>query len=357
MTATRCSLKGQFCPKCSTLREIIVSVLKLVAPLRLLPILLALSTFGCHAQSKSLGPVQAGQKLSSEETRRVEVMIRSRSQMPADYTVQVGVPEASDISGFSKLPVSFTSTQSSTRTVDFLISNDGKTLAQINRFDLTQDPKDKVSAAGRPSRGGPENAPVLIVAFDDLECPFCARMHAELFPALLDRYKNQVRIVYRDFPLSQHPWAMRAAVDSNCVGTQSNTGYWNYVDYVHAHASEIGGTDASVDKAKQALDKLAMDEGAKQKIDQPTLTACILKQDTTKVAASLADAESEALHVDSTPTLFINGEKVEGVLPITTVYTVIDRALVAAGQTPPPPAPPPPPSAAPAAATPTKPGS
>jgi len=51
--------------------------------------------------------------------------------------------------------------------------------------------------------------------------------------------------------------------------------------------------------------------------------------------------------------MFINGEKVEGVLPMPTLYAVIDRALVAAGQTPPPPVPKP--AAAPAPAT--KPGS
>jgi protein-disulfide isomerase len=331
-------------------------VLKFSAPLRLLPLLLALSTIGCHAQSKTLGPVQAGQKLSAEEGRRVEVMIRSRSQMPPDYTLQIGTPVVSDISGFAKLPVNYTSTEGVTRTIEFLISNDGKTLAQINRFDLSQDPKDKVSAAGRPARGGPESAPVQIVNFDDLECPFCAKMHAQLFPALLQRYKDQVRIVYRDFPLTQHPWAVHAAVDSNCLGTQSDTAYWNYVDYVHAHASEIGGTDGNLDKAKQALDKVAFDEGTKSKLEQPTLMACINKQDATKVNASVADAESGALQVGSTPTLFVNGEKVEGVNPLPTIYAVIDRALVAAGQTPPPPIPAEKPAPAPAQAPSAKPG-
>ncbi|HEX6494581.1 MAG TPA: thioredoxin domain-containing protein [Acidobacteriaceae bacterium] len=331
-------------------------MLKLSAPLRLLPLLFAMSTVGCHAQSKELGPVQAGQKLNPEETRRVEVMIRSRSQMPADYKIQIGVPKASDISGFETLPISYTSPQGSTRNIEFLISNDGKTLAQMNRFDLSADPKDIISVAGRPARGGPENAPVLIVGFDDLECPFCAEMHAELFPALLKRYKDQVRIVYRDFPLDQHPWAVRAAVDSNCLGTQSATAYWNYVDYVHAHAAEMGGTEKSLEKAKQSLDKIALDEGTKNKLDQPTLTACILKQDATKVSASVLDGESDALRVGSTPTYFVNGEKIEGVTSLETFYAAIDRALVAAGQTPPP-APPAPGKAAPAAAPATAPSS
>ena len=60
-----------------------------------------------------------------------------------------------------------------------------------------------MSSAGRPARGGPANAPVMIVGYDDLECPYCAQMNAEIFPALLDRYKDQVRVVYRDFPLAR----------------------------------------------------------------------------------------------------------------------------------------------------------
>lgn len=329
---------------------------RLAPSLHLLALAVVLSTAGCHAQSAALGPVQPGQKLSPEASRRVEVMIRSRSQMPPDYTVQVGTPKPSDIGGFSTLPVTYGNAPGSTRTLDFLISNDGKTLAQMNRFDLTEDPKQKVNIAGRPGRGGPESAPVLIVGFDDLECPFCAKMHTEMFPALLERYKDQVRVVYRDFPLVEiHPWAMHAAVDSNCLASQSGKAYWSYVDYVHAHGAEINGSGpaAALDKVKQTLDKLALDEGTKQKLDQPELAACILKQDTTKVNASIMDASAEALRVDSTPTLFINGERVEGVLPMSTIYTIVDRALVAAGQTPPPP--PPAPAAAPNAAA--KPGS
>jgi protein-disulfide isomerase len=159
-------------------------------------------------------------------------------------------------------------------------------------------------------------------------------MNAQLFPAILDRYKDQVRIVYRDFPLDQHPWALRAAVDTNCVGAQSGTGYWNLVDYIHAHADEVGGTEKTVAKANEMLDKLAMEEGKKQKVDEAALSACIAKQDTTGIKASMKDAE--ALGVSATPALFINGEKIEGAQPLEYVYRMIDGALVAAGKTPPP---------------------
>jgi protein-disulfide isomerase len=193
---------------------------------------------------------------------------------------------------------------------------------------------------------------VVIVGYDDLECPFCAKMHAQLFPALTERYKDQVRIVYRDFPLDQHPWAVRAAVDANCLAAQSAPGYWNLVDYMHAHAADMGGTEKTLAKANETLDTLTTEEGKRQKVNDAALHACIEKQDDAAVKASIKQATD--LGVDSTPALFINGERLEGAVPMEYVYRMIDKALVAAGQTPPAPVSPVPQSA-PAAGAPAQP--
>ena len=261
-------------------------------------------------------------------------MIRSRSSVPANYSIDVGPRTRSDVPGYSAISVSFIKDGKSSRPVQFLLSEDGKTLAQFTKYDISADPRQMLTTEGRPARGGPASAPVLIVGFDDLECPYCAKMHAELFPAIAERYKDQVRIVYRDFPLSQHPWATRAAIDANCIGAQSPVGYWNFVDHVHAHASEVGGQEQSVDKANMTLDMLAREEGLRQKVDGAALSACVAKQDDNAINASVK--EGEALGVDSTPALFINGEKLEGAYPIEDVFRMIDGALVAQGKTPPP---------------------
>jgi len=55
--------------------------------------------------------------------------------------------------------------------------------------------------------------------------------------------------------------------------------------------------------------------------------------------ASVEQAEADPLRLNSAPILFINGEKVDGVVPLETIYRIIDEALIAAGQTPPPPPP------------------
>jgi protein-disulfide isomerase len=282
--------------------------------------------------------------------RRVEILIRSKSSVPPEYIVDIGPRSKSEIAGFDAISVTFSSEGKASKPIVFLLSTDGKTLAQLNKFDISKDPKELVSSVDRPARGGPASAPVVIVGFDDLECPFCAKMHQQIFPALLERYnKNQVRIVYRDFPLDQHPWAMRAAIDTNCVGARSQVGYWNLVDYIHAHAGELGGSEKSIAKANETLDTLASDEGKKQRLNGDELKACIAKQDDSKVKASMKEAE--ALGVEATPALFINGEKLEGAEPLEYLYRMIDGALVAAGQTPPPP---PAPAAGPAPAA--KPG-
>jgi len=334
----------------------LISLKSLRAPVSALMFALALAAAGCHAQTSNQTSNQTATipgALAPDQARRVEVLIRSRSNIPPNYDIQIGPRTKSNIPGFDEIAVSFTADGKS-KSVTFLLSTDGKTLAQFSKYDISKDPKQLVSAVGRPARGGSADAPVLIVGFDDLECPFCAKMHAEIFPALIERYKNQIHIVYRDFPLDQHPWAMRAAIDANCVGAQNTTGYWNLVDYIHAHAAELGGDEKSLAKANDTLDQLARDEGKRQNLNADSLNACLTKQDDTAIKASMKDGE--ALGVDSTPALFINGEKIEGAQPLEYVYRMIDNALTAAGQTPPPPATPiqqPPPQTQPA----TKPAS
>ncbi len=325
-------------------------MLTVVKPFRALIFALTLAALGCHAQT----PAEASGKLSPDLARRVEVLIRSKSSITPDYEIHIGPRTKSNVPDFDEISVTFTADGKSSKPITFLLSTDGKTLAQFSKYDISKDPKLLVSGDGRPARGGPADAPVLIVGFDDLECPYCAKMHAQLFPALTERYKDQIHIVYRDFPLDQHPWAMRAAIDTNCVGAQSATGYWNLVDYIHAHAAEMGGEEKSLAKANDTLDSLARDEGKRQKLDVDTLNACIVKQDDTAIKASMKLGES--LGVDSTPALFINGEKVEGALPLEYVYRMIDSALIASGQTPPPPPPAAPTQAPPQTPSATKPG-
>lgn len=169
---------------------------------------------GCKAQNSPDNP---------KINRRIELLVRSQFQVPPDYTVTLGTRGKSDIEGYDSLPVTFLppGRPDKQSTVMFLVSRDGNTLARLEKFDLTKDPRDDIATAFRPIRGS-EAAKVTIVNFDDLECPYCARMHKELFPATLDHYKGLIKVVYKDDPLVElHPWALHAAVDTNCLAEQS----------------------------------------------------------------------------------------------------------------------------------------
>lgn len=302
-------------------------------PLRLtrfLLIFLLISGAGCRAQAPA-----SDNKADSALDRQIKLTIRSQYNVPPDYTVALGQRSKSDITGYDTLPVIFSNGHGAKKTTDFLISKNNNTLARLEKFDLTQDPMANISLLGRPVRGNPK-AKVTIVSFDDLECPFCAEMNELLFPATEQHYGNLVRFIYKDFPLPIHPWAMHAAVDVNCMAAQNKTGYWNLVDYIHSHGSEISGDrgQQNVAAANQKLDQATQQEGQRQKVNMTALNDCIAKQDESGIRDSIKQGDS--LGVDGTPTLFIDGERATGALPREMLWSIIDRAITDAGQTPPP---------------------
>ena len=283
---------------------------------------------GCNAQNTAASPVPFTPQLS----RKIEVLVRSQFDVPPNVDLNIGTLTKSDFPGYQNLPITFIG-RGQTTTVNFLLSNDGNTVARLEKFDLSHSPMEMITTDGRPVRG-PSKAKVTIVNFDDLECPYCAQMHAELFPATADRYKGLVKFIYKDFPLVEiHPWAMHAAVDANCLAGQSGAAYWNFVDYVHTHSNEITGASHDPKLSEQTLDKLAHEEGVRSKLDLAKLDSCTAKQDESAVRASMK--QGDALGVNGTPTMFINGERITGVLPTSLLWTAIDRALKAAGVQPP----------------------
>ena len=297
------------------------------APL-LLAILCTIPAIGCRAQS--------GGALTPQQSRHVQLLVRSQLSVPPDWEIAPGARTPSKIPGYDKLAIEFypQADPSHRQPIEFLISKDGSKLARLSEWSLTDLPELNIPTEGRPIRGN-RAAKVEIINFDDLECPFCARMHAELFPQTLDHYKGMLKIVYKDDPLVEiHPWALHAAVDANCLAAQDGTAYWNYVDYLHTHGEDVTGPDRDVTKSNAMLDKLARDEGTRGQLKMPALNACLTKQDDTLVRSEMKEAD--ALHIDGTPALFIDGERVSGAQPLPYLWAAIDRALRAEGVTPPP---------------------
>jgi protein-disulfide isomerase len=260
--------------------------------------------------------------LSPELVHRIQTEIRSRYNVPPSVSVIISDPKPGSTPDYDDLTITLTNgTQSSPH--QFLLSKDRKTLAQLEKFDVSQDIMSQIDVKGRPVRGNPE-AKVTIVNFDDFQCPFCSHMHSTLFSNVFKDYATKVKIIYKDYPLFEiHPWAIHAAIDGNCLGDQNNQAYWDFADYVHGNQKMIAGK--SREEAYTNLDSAAKDQGQRHQLDQDKLQACIKKQDESTVRASIA--EGDKLGIDSTPTMFINGERFTGAVPEDELRAVLDRAV------------------------------
>jgi len=303
--------------------------------LRLVPIRLACfslvfllaATVGCKAQDAAKDPIK-----DPVLARRIEVLVRNQFTLPAEYTVALGTRKASQFPGYDTLQITLSHGTHST-TTDFLISTDNTSLALLEKFSLTNIPAQNIPIDNRPVRGNPA-ARVTVINFDDLECPYCARMHQQLFPETLERYHDLVRFVYKDDPLTDiHPWALHAAVDSNCIAAQNGSAYWGYVDYLHSHGQDLPADAPNLKNTFASLDKIAREQGKIFALDPTKLDACLAKQDDSAVRASMKEAD--ALGIEGTPYVFIDGERINGAQPAEQVWLVIDRALRAAGVQPP----------------------
>jgi protein-disulfide isomerase len=201
-------------------------------------------------------------------------------------------------------------------------------MMRMTKFDLTKDPfaqtMSKIDVSGRPTRGV-KSSKVVVVNFDDFECPFCSRMHKTLFPEILKEYGDRITFIYKDYPLAEiHPWAIHAAVDANCLAVQNIDAYWDFADYIHANQQEVSNEKTPAGRL-EALDKLTMLQGQKHNLDVVKLQSCVKAQDESAVKASMKEADG--IGVEATPTLFVNGEKIDGAVPISELRAALDRAL------------------------------
>lgn len=165
--------------------------------------------------------------------------------------------------------------------------------ASIQTFLIApESPVFSISTSDQPSLGD-ANAPVTIVAFTDYQCPSCAAMHPSL-ERLVKEFGNRVRLVTRDFPLTQHAEAFKAAEAAEAARDQGK--YWEYVHILLRNQSAL-----SVDKLKVYASELALD---RTRFDSAL--------DSGKFAESVQRdiEEGMKLGINGTPTVFINGRRV-----------------------------------------------
>ena len=280
-------------------------------------LLLLAICFGCVAQS-----------VPSDLSQKIERQVRSFYKIPPEIHLLVGSPSPS--SEFPNYETVIVTVDNGGKKQDltFLVSKDRSSMIRLTKFDLTKDPfaetMSKIDITGRPTRGA-KASKVVVVNFDDFECPYCSRMHQTLFPEILKEYGDRVTFIYKDYPLVEiHPWAMHAAVDANCLAAQNDDAYWDFADYIHANQREVNNEKTPAPRG-EVLDKLTLAQGQKHNLDATKLQACVKTQDVSAVKASMKAGES--VGVEATPTLFISGQKMDGAQTIADMRATLDRAL------------------------------
>ena len=280
-------------------------------------LLLLVVCLGCVAQSTS-----------ADLNKKIERQVRSYYKIPPEVHLLVGAPSPNaELPNYESVVVTIDN-GGKKQDLTFLVSKDHASMMRVIKFDLSKDPfaetMSKIDTTGRPFRGA-KASKVVVVNFDDFECPFCSRMHQTLFPQILKEYGDRVTFIYKDYPLVEiHPWATHAAVNANCLAAQNGDAYWDFADYVHANQREVNNEKAPTART-DALDRLAMLQGQKHNLDVAKLQSCIKAQDDAAVKASMKEAEG--LGVEATPTLFVNGQKIDGAVPISEVRAALDQAL------------------------------
>ncbi len=241
-------------------------------------------------------------KLPSEET--INGFMQQTFGYDPAVTWKIVEVKASSAEGLAEVTVLLSSTQGKQNS-KFYVTSDGRhaLLGDIipfgaRPFALAHEALRK----GMTGPGlGPADAPVTIVEFSDLQCPYCKQAQPKI-DKLMSEEKN-ARLVFQNFPLPMHTWAAKGADYADCVGRASNAAFWKFI-----HSAFEAQADITPENADEKLTALADQAGAKG----ADIAACAAKPETAgRVQHSIALGSS--VDVNSTPTLFINGRKVSNV--------------------------------------------
>jgi len=171
--------------------------------------------------------------------------------------------------------------------------------AQLRRASTVQlnltapeSPSFTIATDDQPVKGAAK-AVVTIVEFTDFECPSCARQHP-ILDKIVTEFGDRVRLVVRDFPLSQHANARKAAEAAEAAREQGK--YWEYAAVLFRNQSALG-----VDKLRQYASELGLDRA---RFDASLDSGKFAE----KVQRDVMDGHK--LGINGTPTIYINGKRV-----------------------------------------------
>ena len=234
---------------------------------------------------------------------RVEEYLRNLYAWGPAYGVKVGPPKPSPISDLLEVPVTVTvGNQSDTAVV--YVSKTGNFLIRGELTDMSADPfadvRSKLHVGKSPSLG-PEDAKITLIEFADFECPSCRQLDL-ILRELLPRHP-EVRLVFKHYPLTEiHPWAMTAAIASQCALQQSPTAFWKMHDAIFDSQDAINPSN---------IDGKLLDLVAQLGLNADAYKACIINPETVSQVNATIE-EGHTVTITATPTTFVNARRIVG---------------------------------------------
>ena len=174
-------------------------------------------------------------------------------------------------------------------------------------------PRTPVSVDDDDPAFGPAAAPIEIVEYSDFQCPYCQQLNGTI-ERLQTAFGNDVRLVFKDYPLPSHAQAFKAAEAGHCAHEQNK--FWELHDTMFANQDALG-----VDDLKRHAGALGLDQAA--------FDACLDSgRHAARVNGNLREGQDHG--VQSTPTVFINGRTVLGAAPYALFEQIIEEELARA---------------------------
>lgn len=205
--------------------------------------------------------------------------------------------------------------------IEIFVSRDGRQVFFDRPYDL-EDPfgaiRKQIQVEEAPARG-PADAALTIVEYSDYTCPYCRQFFLAVEEPLLDQFGDRVRLVYKNFPLAgMRAWSMDAALAAACAFRQGNQPFWTLHEKLFREMPRLK-------EGRPVLHKLAGEAG----LDVPAFTRCFDQRDAlAEVNRDLQ--EGERLGVQGTPTFFVNGRPIPGLVSPENFFHIVEEELAAA---------------------------
>ncbi len=273
-----------------------------------------------HAQNVAQGEGSAPFAGSPEEQKeRISNYLRETLNMPGSVQIEVGEIKASDVPGLQEGELLYKRGEQSQKG-NFYLTADGNYLMLGRVMNLSIDPRQavlsKISMKNVVVQGA-KDAPVTVVEYSDLQCPFCGRAHKTV-EELVKANEGKVKWVWKHFPLSTiHKWAEDAAVASECVLQQNGEAFWKFADYVFENQKNINNSNL-----EQKIGEFAQQNGLKEK----KIKSC-MKDKGVREKVQADAKEGGEVGVSSTPTFFVNGRKLSGAKSLEEFQSMVNEEL------------------------------